>query len=300
MAQRKSTVSKKRQRLENLLERLECDSEVSLRDFKNAISREDFQNYEPMLKQRRTFAPTTGSGSAEYNRLFAKGMFFYNKGEGAQKNAKLSSKYHSQAEKYFEMALEQLEADVHLDPSIAMDYDRSLDRFNLSLSPVGMPRLRSSKSLDNQVSDSRLLDKRKVKIQVLKEAIVKAKSEEDKAASERKVAKANEVRSTRKRKKDAFELLEERLAQAENDANKKIGTQKISSRGLANIEVERNRKDQKDQKVVRKMVSEGGKKDKGQVSSGVARKSVRKSMDSSEDKLAELRKKLRKGHKRSK
>ena len=298
MAQPKITVSKKRQRLENLLERLEGDSEVSLRDFKNAISKEDLQNYEHMLKQRRAFTADVGSGSAEYNRLFAKGMLFYNRGESYshKRNTKLSRKFHDKAETFFENALEALEGDLHQNPSIAMDYDRSLDRSNLSPDPVGMPRLRNSKSLDNQASDSRLLDKRKVKIQVLKEALVKAKAEEEKAASEKKVAKANEVRSTRKRKKDVFELLEERLAQAENDASKKIGYGNSTK-----IEVEDNRQDQKDQKdrkVVRRKVSEGGKKDKGQVSSGVAGKSVRKSMSSSEAKLAELLKKLRKGNKR--
>jgi hypothetical protein len=173
----KPKINKRRQRLEALLERLRNDEEVSLRDFKNAISAEEYQDYAASVEMQRDFSNSCGSGSSGYNEYFKKGMFHYNKGEGA-KSAKLRRRYHDQAEDCFERALEELESDLARDPAIANDYDRSLRRSELTPDPIGMPRLRSSKSLGNKMLAAQRLGKRKLKIQALESALSDAKVEE--------------------------------------------------------------------------------------------------------------------------
>ena len=63
---------------------------------------------------------------------------------------------------------------LHADASIQQWFDRALDLdadVDLGLTPVAMPRVVTSRSLDRQTTDSRLISKREVKIATVEWAI---------------------------------------------------------------------------------------------------------------------------------
>ena len=63
---------------------------------------------------------------------------------------------------------------LHADASIQQWFDRALDLDadgDLGLTPVSMPRVITSRSLDRQTTDSRLMSKREVKIAAVEWAI---------------------------------------------------------------------------------------------------------------------------------
>ena len=145
-------ISPKKQRLENLLARLRDGTDVAVRDLKNALTSREYEEYEQMWENYKN-AASYSDGSSGYDELLKKGIFHYNKAESARFKRSARDRFYQKAETYFEKAIEQLKADVSLDPSIASAYDRQLnfsaEGYNLSLSPTGMPRRITSKSLNN-------------------------------------------------------------------------------------------------------------------------------------------------------
>jgi hypothetical protein len=276
MAIKKRKVSKKRQRIENLIERLKKNDEVSLRDFRNAISKEEFQDYENTIEMRRDYATSVGSGSTGYNDFFKKGLFFFNRGEGcAGKNPKLSSKYHQKAQACFEKALQELESDFRANPSIADDYDRNILGFDFSLDPIAMPRLRSSKSLDNQSLGFDRIGKRQIKLQFLKTALEHAMQEELRECESKETEK--KVRANSKEKSDPLQMLEKRLSQS-NARAKLNSADRIKKKKKAAVGAKSSNK-------VKKGRSENGLNAVHKVRSNL--------FPTTNDKLAKLLKKLR-------
>lgn len=145
-------VSAKKQRLQNLLERLEGGEDVSVRDLKGALTDNEFSEYEQSWVWHQKLRSNAFGGSSGYDALFKKGLFHYNKAECGRFNKEASNRYRKEAQGVFERALEQLKCDVETDPIVMLAYDRELNFSfdgNLSLSPAGMPRRVTSKSLDN-------------------------------------------------------------------------------------------------------------------------------------------------------
>jgi len=230
---------RQRLRVGNLIELLKAGEEVSLRDFKNAIDKDDFDEYEQLLEQRRYEIEwmTSLDGSSDYDSWLKKGLLAYGKGENCR--GKKSSKYHREAQRCFEQAIECLQSDCSSNPSIIAAYDRDITNGDYSLDPVGMPRRRTSKSLDNMASIDRTLNKTKLKLQVLESVYARLVEKEGK---EEKVdgRKEKEARG-RKRKKDGLELLTERLSG--NDQQKRRATKsKGSTRSKGNKVVEGNKR----------------------------------------------------------
>jgi hypothetical protein len=200
---------RQRLRVGNLIELLKGGQEVSLRDFKNAVGEEGYAEYEQRLVHRRheIEAMTSLEGSSGYDEWLKKGLLAY--GKGTNSRGKKSSKYFNEAEKCFERATEQLQSDYHANPSISVAYDRPIADFDFSLDPVGMPRRITSKSLDNVSAIDWTINKAKLKLEVLETVYARLLDEEGKEGKEkgRKVAEAR----GRKRKKNDWELLQERL-----------------------------------------------------------------------------------------
>ena len=70
--------------------------------------------------------------------------------------------------------METLQEIVAADASLQVWFDRALDfdaDGDLGLTPVAMPRVVTSRSLDRQTTDSRLISKREVKIATVEWAI---------------------------------------------------------------------------------------------------------------------------------
>ncbi len=171
-------ISAKKQRLENLLARLKDGTDVAVRDLQNALTSREYEEYEQMMEYHKQ-AASYSDGSSGYDRLLKQGLFHYNKAESGRFNKEAKNRFYRKAESCFEKAVEQLKADVSLDPSVADAYDRHLDfsaeGYNLSLSPVGMPRRLASKSLNN-LSDAHggmraKITKRDFKIRIVEQSL---------------------------------------------------------------------------------------------------------------------------------
>lgn len=199
-------ISAKKQRLENLLARLKDGTDVAVRDLRNALTSEEYEQFEQMWEHQKS-AASNSSGSSGYDELLKQGLFHYNKAESGRFNKEAKNRFYRKAESCFEKAVAQLRADVTLDPSVADAYDRHLDfsagRSNISLSPVGMPRRIASKSTNN-LSDVHggvraKLTKRDFKIRVIEESLkVFEDRKEFKDSKGRKVS-AKERAETKKR-----------------------------------------------------------------------------------------------------
>jgi hypothetical protein len=243
---KKESLVRQRLRVGNLIELLKAGQEVSLRDFKNAIDKDDFEEYEQLLEQRRSEIDwmTSLDGSSDYDSWLKKGLLAYGKGENCR--GKKSSKYHREAQRCFEQAIECLQSDCSSNPSVIAAYDRDISNDDYSLDPVGMPRRRTSKSLDNMASIDKTLNKSKLKLQILESVYARLVEKEGK---DQKVdgRKEKEVRG-RRRKKDGLELLTERLSgkdQQERAATKSKG----STRSKGKKVVEGNKRKEGDGKV---------------------------------------------------
>ena len=114
-----------------------------------------------------------------FNRVRAEA--YNNKGRSST-----AKKFYGNSESLCEEALEILQELVHADASIQQWFDRALD-FDvdsaLSSSPAGMPHVVTSRSLDKQQIDGRLMSKREVEIDTVEMAIstlLDAKAEDEK------------------------------------------------------------------------------------------------------------------------
>lgn len=222
---------RQRLRVGNLIELLKGGEEVSLRDFKNAVGEEGYADYEQRLEQRRCEIEvmTSLESSSGYDEWLKKGLLAY--GKGINSRGKKSSKYFNEADRCFERAIEQLQADYHSNPMIAAAYDRDIAGFDFSLEPEGMPRLRTSKSLDNMSAVDRTINKAKLKLEVLETVYARLLDEEGKEGKE-KGRKAAEARG-RKRKKNDWELLQERMSgvtEKERRSRKKKGSTRLKGK----------------------------------------------------------------------
>ena len=151
-------INRKKQRLQNLLERLDGGEDVCVRDLRNALTTDQFTQYEESWTWHQQTVRGRGGlgigGSSGYDDFLKKGLFHYNRAECGRFNAAASERARNKAMACFEKALEQLSADIHDDGSVALAYDRPINLTasgNLSLSPAGMPRRLTSKSMDNQI-----------------------------------------------------------------------------------------------------------------------------------------------------
>ena len=237
---------RQRLRVGNLIELLKAGQEVSLRDFRNAIDICDLEEYEQLLEQRRSEIDwmTSLDGSSDYDSWLKKGLLAYGKGENCR--GKKSSKYHREAQRCFEQAIECLQSDCSSNPSIIAAYDRDISNGDYSLDPVGMPRRRTSKSLDNMASIDKTLNKSKLKLQILESVYARLIEKEGK---EEKVdgRKEKEARG-RKKKKDGLELLTERLS-GKNQQERAAIKSKGSTRSKGKKVVEGNKRKEGDGKV---------------------------------------------------
>ena len=111
-----------------------------------------------------------------YEDKLRKAIFNYSRAEGYSTKGKHSTakKFYNSSESLCEEALEILQVLLHADASIQQWVDRALDfdaDGDLGLTPVATPRVVTSRSLDRQTTDSRLMSKREVKIAAVEWAI---------------------------------------------------------------------------------------------------------------------------------
>jgi tetratricopeptide (TPR) repeat protein len=176
-----ATQQRRLEKLEWLLERLERGDHVQNKTLKNWLNAHEYQRLFDDWEQQqsiRAYWSSKPSAVLEYEERFRQAMFDYNRAEGYQQkgNTGMARRFYNKAQSAFEACLIQLESDLSTDPSIRAWFDRDLNfgqQGSLSLSPVGMPRVVTSRSLDNQLNGSLSgkLSKAEVKMAVIKDAI---------------------------------------------------------------------------------------------------------------------------------
>lgn len=161
-------MSDKKQRIGKLIYRIESGNDVANRDLKSVLTSDEFEMYESDWEQSQDFHHAKMfDKSTRYEELLAKGDFFYNRAESNR--FKNSRELHNKAQDFYDKALEALREDIGMNPSISASYDRSAD--DASLSQAGMPRHRSSKSINNEAKNHQRLDKRQFKLKHLKSSL---------------------------------------------------------------------------------------------------------------------------------
>ena len=111
-----------------------------------------------------------------YEDKLRKAIFNYSRAEGYSTKGKHSTakKFFNSSESHCEDALEILQEIVAADASLHIWFDRGLDFGHGSLVDAqlgNLPRVITSRSLDRQTTDSRLMSKREVKIAAVEWAI---------------------------------------------------------------------------------------------------------------------------------
>ncbi len=161
-------MSRIKKRIEVLIKRLENGDDIQNRDLKSVLTEQEFEMYEADWQQSQDyFHGTMFDRCSRYDELLAKGDFFYNRAEsGRFKNSK---ELHNSAQSFYEKALEALSEEIGMNSAFSTSYDRSVD--DASLSQAGMPRHRSSKSINNEAKQHQRLDKRQFKLKHLKESL---------------------------------------------------------------------------------------------------------------------------------
>jgi len=158
---------RRRSRLIALLERMNAGKDVAPRDLKNALlpaEYEDLQMSWSSQKELRDDINDKPNAVQEYEELLRRALFLNNKSEGYSNNPKKSQlcdksgvryarKFHDQSQAAFERALEHLQESVQIDQSLHIWFDRplvfGLDG-NIDLSPEGMPKAVTSRSVDRK------------------------------------------------------------------------------------------------------------------------------------------------------
>lgn len=178
---KRDTRSKK---LKKLLKNLKDGNAVHNRELRTWLGEAEYANYVyecEVQKQLRDEIKNKPSEIKDYEQRLRLALLAYNKGEGASGKGRkaAATRYYREAETLFERALERLEEIVIADPGLCVWFDRDLNfaadgEFNLD--PVSVPRVVTSRSLDNRGGGltRRLQSKRDLKIAAIERALLVA------------------------------------------------------------------------------------------------------------------------------
>ena len=180
-------------KLHGLLARLKRGENVQNRQLQTWLGEEGYKVFEDLWSSMVDFRNTLTSKPSdlvEYEALLKKAIMLYNRAEVAsQRRDRSARRLHEKAQAAFERALLMLEEAIGQDPSLQMWLDRHCDftaNGDLSLDPIGMPRVITSRSLDNQSGgvSAKLKSKRECKIEAVEREIERitnppAQSEEE-------------------------------------------------------------------------------------------------------------------------
>ncbi|QJQ32287.1 hypothetical protein GV829_07330 [Sphingomonas lacunae] len=183
---------KRLEKLQGLLARLRRGENVQNRQLQTWLGEQGFKVFEDtwsnVVELRNTLTSKPGE-LIEYEMLLKKAIMLYNRGEAASLKGQASARrFHAKAQAAFEKALLRLEEMMGQDPSLQMWLDRHCDftaQGTLSLDPIGMPRVITSRSPDNQSSvGSKLRSKRDCKIAAVEAEIERIRNPREESDDE--------------------------------------------------------------------------------------------------------------------
>jgi hypothetical protein len=174
---------KRLSKLEGILEQLKREKNVQNRKLQLWLTEDEYAEFENEWQSQielREELKDKPDEIKEYEEILKKALFEYNKAEGYSTRGHRESarKFHASAQKHFEGVLERLQEIIHANPNLQVWFDRRLD-FNaeshLSIDPISIPRVITSRSLDNLSKDSRIFTKKEVKTNIVERAIDRLK-----------------------------------------------------------------------------------------------------------------------------
>jgi tetratricopeptide (TPR) repeat protein len=173
------TTDKAQKRLENLqrlIKRLEQGEHIQNRTIKTHLTEEQYNNMLKAWEEQQSIRKDLKEkpeAIKNYENLLRKAQFVHNKAESKRFKGK---GLHYEAEAKYERALEHIQEQIGLDPELLIWLDRNpFD--DVSLDPIGIPRVITSKSLDRvRVENITKMSKAEVKIKALQQAIVDLES----------------------------------------------------------------------------------------------------------------------------
>jgi aconitase A len=158
----------RKKRIKELMRMLEKNLEVTKRDFENAVGKNFAKLYKKRWAEQQEIRKMEAPSEVkEYERMLQEALMMYGRYEQftVDKNdksgtyierKKILDELSNKTDSLFEDAMERLEEIVSADQTLRIWFDRDID-FNfgshLSIDPIGMPRVITSKSLDNLAKD---------------------------------------------------------------------------------------------------------------------------------------------------
>ena len=203
------TEKRRLEKLRWLLGRLERGEHVQNKTLENWLKPDEYQRLFDDWEQQqsiREYWSSKPSAVTEYEDGLRQALFDFNRAEGYRQrgNTAMARKFHDKAQVGFESCLQSLESQLSADSSISAWFDRELDfshRGTTSLDPVGMPRVVTSRSLDNQAggSISGKLTKAEVKMLVVKDAIENILSPKPEVSEDDLMEKLRQLKEQRRK-----------------------------------------------------------------------------------------------------
>ncbi|MDC1231780.1 hypothetical protein N8076_00735 [Gammaproteobacteria bacterium] len=171
--------TKRLNKLETIAHKLKRRENVQNRQLQTWLSEDEFAQVDIEWKEQLELREELKDKPSELKRYedkLKKAIFNYSRAEGYSTKGKHSTakKFYNSSESHCEDVLEILQEIVAADASLHMWFDRGLDFGHGSLVDAqlgNLPRVITSRSLDRQTSDNRLMSKREVKIAAVEWAI---------------------------------------------------------------------------------------------------------------------------------
>ena len=189
--QRKLTAKEKKrlEKLEGMLLQLKGGKNVQNRQLKQWLTENEYKGLEESWEQQKEMRKDYSdkpSEIVEYEEKLSKAIFTYNRAEGYRRKGKSKSarEMGQIADVQFERLLEYFEEIIAADLSLQTWFDSGVDltpNGDTTLSPQGVPRVVTSRSLDLQHGglSSFISSKKEVKIERLERAIDELKYESE-------------------------------------------------------------------------------------------------------------------------
>ena len=180
---------KRLEKLEGMCHQLKRGKNVQNRQLKHWLTENEYKEFEESWKQQKEIRAEYAekpSEVVEYEEKLSKAIFTYNRAEGYRRKGKSKSarEMGQIADVQFEKLLEYFEEIIAADLSLQTWFDSGVDltpNGDTTLSPQGVPRVVTSRSLDLQHGglSSFISSKKEVKIERLEHAIDELKYESE-------------------------------------------------------------------------------------------------------------------------
>jgi hypothetical protein len=173
----KFSVTKKKERIQFLIDRLLSGCDVQARDLKTVLTSEQWDAYQVEWRKQKEYRSEEKPWDVlKYEKMLAKALLAYGRWNAyCQKSSakeEIKRRLESKQLADFERAAEHLRECVNYSQGIVVWFDRSLDPNSYSIDPVGMPRVKTSRSVMNQASTpAHVMTKRQLKLDALKTAL---------------------------------------------------------------------------------------------------------------------------------